>query len=425
MTEGGQQHDRDRDGISRRGLFAGVAGGVAAGAAVAGSVASVASGATAGGAPAEDDRDVVDLTRSHPFYAPPHQAGIATAQQRHTVMMTFDLVSVLPSDLQRLLAVWSGAIAQMMKGAPIGSVQPTGADAVAVDTGEAYELSPAALTVTVGLGPGVFDHRFGLAEKKPKLLTDLPAIAGDQLQKGLTGGDLSVQACSDDPQVAYHAVRDLARLAAGVASTNWTVLGFGRASAGKGETTPRNLMGFKDGTRNIKETADFDRFVWVRDDQPWARGGSYQVVRKIQMHIENWDTDTIGDQQTVIGRTKREGAPLSGGKEFTTPRFTSPHGDPAISPTAHIALAAHENNGGVKILRRSFNYTDGLNQYGLLDAGLLFVAYMNDPQHFVALQSKLGSSDRLNEYISHIGSAIFYVPPAPKEGTYIGQALFA
>jgi deferrochelatase/peroxidase EfeB len=296
---------------------------------------------------------------------------------------------------------------------------------VALDTGEAYELSPASLTVTLGLGPGVFDHRFGLSAKKPKHLADLPDLPSDQLQKASTGGDLSLQACADDPQVAYHAIRDLTRMAKGVATTRWTVLGFGRASAGKGQTTPRNLMGFKDGTRNIKEEADFTKFVWVDDDQAWTRGGSYQVVRKIQMNIENWDSDPVGDQQEVFGRTKAIGAPLTGKREFDTPDFAKRAGGATVIPqTAHVALAAHENNGGVKILRRGYNYTDGLNQYGLLDAGLLFVSYQNDPQHFITLQTRLGSVDRLNEYIAHIGSAIFFTPASPKRGRYIGQELF-
>jgi deferrochelatase/peroxidase EfeB len=225
--------------------------------------------------------------------------------------------------------------------------------------------------------------------------------------------------------VAYHAIRDLARMAKGVATTRWTVLGFGRASAGKGQTTPRNLMGFKDGTRNIKEDADFTKFVWVGDDQAWTRGGSYQVVRKIQMNIENWDSDPVDDQQEVFGRTKAIGAPLTGKREFDTPDFAKKSGSATvIEPTAHIALAAHEHNGGVKILRRGYNYTDGLNQYGLLDAGLLFISYQNDPQHFITLQTRLGSVDRLNEYIAHIGSAIFFTPASPKRGRYIGQELF-
>jgi deferrochelatase/peroxidase EfeB len=413
-----------RSPVSRRGLITGIAGGFAAGAvAGAGSAAAFAGARTP--AAAQDESEVVDLTRSHPFYGSGHQSGIETEQQRYSVYMTFDLTTPLPSDLQVLLARWSGAIAQMMRGLPIGSVEPTGTGAVALDTGEAYELSPASLTVTLGLGPGVFDERYGLAAKKPKHLAALPDLPSDQLLKAGTGGDLSLQACADDPQVAYHAIRDLTRMARGVATTRWTVFGFGRASAGKGQTTPRNLMGFKDGTRNIKEPADFSKFVWVGDDQAWTRGGSYQIARKIQMNIETWDADPIGDQQDVFGRTKAVGAPLTGKREFDTPDFTEKaDGATVIPQTSHVSLAAHENNGGVKILRRGYNYTDGLNQYGLLDAGLLFIAYVNDPQHFITLQTKLGGVDRLNEYIQHIGSGIFFTPRAPRAGRYIGQELF-
>ncbi|MGT2424953.1 iron uptake transporter deferrochelatase/peroxidase subunit [Amnibacterium kyonggiense] len=415
----------DRPPVSRRGLIAGIAGGFAAGAVTgAGGAAAFAATAAPGTGPT-DDTETVDLTRSHPFYGQAHQAGIQTEQQRYTVYMTFDLTSPLASDLQVLLARWSGAIAQMMQGLPIGTVQPDGTGAVALDTGEAYELSPASLTVTVGLGPGVFGDRFGLAAKRPKHLADLPELPSDQLQDATTGGDLSLQACADDPQVAYHAIRDLTRMAQGVAATRWTVLGFGRASAGKGQKTPRNLMGFKDGTRNIKEESDFDRFVWVDDDQSWTRGGSYQIVRKIQMNIETWDADPVGDQQDVFGRTKAVGAPLTGRGEFDAPDFAKRTADRTVIPqTSHVALAAHENNGGVKILRRGYNYTDGLNRYGLLDAGLLFLSYQNDPQHFITLQTRLGSVDRLNEYIQHIGSAIYFTPRSPKRGRYLGQELF-
>ena len=313
-----------------------------------------------------------------------------------------------------------------MAGRPIGIIEPTRPDGVAQDTGEAAGLEPASLSVTIGLGPGIFDERFGLAAKKPRLLADIPVLPSDQLQKDLSGGDLSIQACADDPQVAYHAVRNLARMVRGVADTRWTVLGFGRASAGRGQQTPRNLMGFKDGTRNVSIDGDYDEHVWVTDDG-WMTGGTYQVVRKIAMKIETWDSDPVSDQQAIFGRTKTEGAPLSGAKESDTPDFSAKGKDGAttIEPTAHIALAAHENNGGVKILRRGYNYTDGLNAVGQLDAGLLFIAYMNDPDHFVTLQRKLGASDRLNEYISHIGSGVFAVPPAPATGRYIGQELFA
>ena len=424
--------------LSRRGLLG--AGLAAAGTGV-GAVAGVAGATAATGvdpfAAAGNADESIDLSQQVPFYATAAgqpQGGIRTTPQRHCVFMVFDLTASTATELQVLLARWSAAIAQLQAGRTIGSVEPAHGEGVGADTGEALDLGPASLTVTVGLGPGVFDERFGLAAKRPAHLAAIPSLPSDALEEGLTGGDLSLQACADDPQVAYHAVRDLARMARGTATVRWTVIGFGRASAGPAQSTPRNLMGFKDGTRNVSTDEEYDRFVWLDDDAGWMAGGTYQVVRKIRMNLETWDADVVRDQQRVFGRTKVEGAPLSGGTEHTTPDFHAVHGSgthaapadggTAIDPRSHVALAAHENNGGVKILRRGYNYTDGLNQYGQLDAGLLFAAYTTDPEHFTRLQRKLGASDRLNEYVAHIGSGVFAVPPAPRSGSYIGERLF-
>jgi len=402
--------------LSRRGLLVG------AGLGTAGLAAAHATPAI------PNDQDVVDLTRRYPFYGKAEQAGIRTPPQRYVFFMTFDLTTNERSGLQLLLARWSASIAQLMKGETIGQVEPQRANGVGFDTGEALNLGAASLTVTVGLGPKVFTPAYGLAAQTPLLFRELNTLPSDALKPAFTGGDLSLQACADDPQVAYHAIRDLARIAkdTGTASTRWAVMGFGRASAGKGQSTPRNLLGFKDGTRNIKDDADFDRFVWVKDGPSWTRHGTYQVVRKIKMDIENWDTDRVSDQNNVFGRHKVSGAPLTGKNEFDTPKFAQAgeDGKPVIPDHAHVRLAAHENNDGLKILRRSYNYTEGINEVGLLDAGLLFIAYQNDPAHFETLQAKLGSSDALNEYISHIGSAVFFTPPAPHVGSYIGEGLF-
>lgn len=421
-------HEVQQQGVGRRRLFQGAAGGFVAGALAGGGTmfgVSRASGASSEASPAPAGA-VIDLGTSYPFYDEPHQPGIQTAPQHQGTVMTFSVVpSATRRDVQTLLARWSAAAAQLMAGKPVGDIQPVHPAAIPLDTGEATDLDPSGLTVTFGLGPTLFDDRFGLAPKKPKLLAELPALPSDNLSPQLTGGDLSIQVCGDDPQVVYHAVRNLARIGRQTVHTRWTVAGFGRASAGAEQQTQRNLMGFRDGTRNVTYPEEFDKFVWV-DDDSWFSGGTYQVVRKIRMFLEIWDADRISDQQTIFGRTKREGAPLTGTKERDTPDFAKlgDDGAPVIDPTSHVALAAFENNGGMKILRRSFNYTDGLNADGQLDSGLLFIAYMNDPQHFIDLQTKLGRADLLNEYISHIGSGIFAIPPAPKKGEYVGQALF-
>ncbi|GAB3560499.1 Dyp-type peroxidase [Spelaeicoccus albus] len=408
--------------LSRRGFFTGAAGGLAAGG-LAGVGGTLAAGAVEGpGSSGQQSNS--DLTYS--FYGSGPQAGVRTPPQQYCVFMTFDLQIETARELQVLLATWSGAIDRLMSGKAIGSVEPSRSSAVPTDTGEAQELGPNGLTVTLGLGPGVFDKRFDLAAMKPALLADLPSLPSDQLRAELTGGDISLQACADHPQVAYHAIRDLARMARESVHTRWTVMGFGKASAGAGQKTPRNLLGFKDGTRNITEKSDYDDFVWLGKDAGWMAGGTYQIARKIQMNIEIWDADHIGDQQDVFGRTKHVGAPLTGKHEFDTPDFAKKKadGDPVIPATSHIALAAHENNDGIKILRRPYNYTDGISRFGQLDAGLLFMVYTNDPDNFSRLQRKLGASDRLNEYIGHIGSAVFAVPPAVKSGHYLAEELF-
>lgn len=411
-------------GTSRRGLLRGAllggAGGLLVGAAGAG-----AAGWAIG---SSSDPDTVDLTRSYPFYGQRHQGGIATPPQRHCMFATFRFgAGATPQTLQVLLARWSATIAVLQSGRTIGEVQPSSPVQRPRDTGEAFGLSPASLTVTLGLGPSVFGERFGLARFKPALFADLPPLNGDLLDPRMTGGDLSLHACADDPQVCYHAVRNLARVGRDVVTPFWTVLGFGRASAGPGQQTPRNLLGFKDGTRNVTTDEQYARWVWIdRSDQPWLDGGSYQVVRKIRMLLETWDADFIEDQQTIFGRDKAEGAPLTGEKELDPPDFAAvdAEGKPVIDPLSHIALVAHENNDGVMIHRRGYNYTDGLAADGQLDAGLLFVSYQNDPSHFTRLQNRLGAYDLLNEYIRHIGSAVFVAPPAPEEGHYIGEALF-
>jgi deferrochelatase/peroxidase EfeB len=228
------------------------------------------------------------------------------------------------ADLRDLLRAWTGAAGRMTAGHLVG--EETEPNAPPVDTGEAVGSPVSRLTITIGYGPSLFDDRFGLAARKPSALADLPPLPNENLDPDYTGGDLCVQACADNPLVAFHAVRNLARIGMGVVAHNWMELGFGRTSTtSTAQATPRNLLGFKDGTRNIKaeQTDLLNQHVWVgrETDQPWLRGGSYLVTRKIRMFVENWDRDYLQDQENVIGRAKVSGAPLSGGSEFTTPDF--------------------------------------------------------------------------------------------------------
>jgi deferrochelatase/peroxidase EfeB len=411
---------------SRRQLLAG-AGAFGAGA-VAGGLAGYftrdAEAAAAGAGAATDDSG-----QAVPFFGP-HQAGIATPAQDRLAFGSLNVVAgTTRADLRDLLREWSTAAARMARGRLIGEV--TSPYAPPVDTGEAVGSPVSRLTITLGYGPALFDHRFGLAGKKPAALAELSPLPNENLDPDYTGGDLCLQACSDDPLVAFHAVRNLARLGMGVVEHKWMELGFGRTSTTTtSQATPRNLLGFKDGTRNIKaeQTHLMDEYVWAgrETDQPWLRGGSYLVARKIRIFVENWDRDYLADQENVIGRAKVSGAPLTGGKEFTTPDFAArgSGGQPVIPPDAHIRLASFEHNDGTRILRRGYSFTDGIDpQAGTLLGGLFFIAFMKNPAQFVQLQNAL-AADALNEYIHHTGSAVFACPPGIHPGQHWGDSLF-
>ena len=337
-----------------------------------------------------------------------------------------------------MLGRWAAMAARLTAGELV-SDSPVRAEQPPFDTGEAMDLGPHSLTITVGFGPSLFDSRFGLTDRMPAALTPFGTIPGDAVMKpAISDGDLCIQACADDPQVVFHAVRNLVRAARGTAVLRWSQLGFGRASAtGAGQVTPRNLMGFKDGTRNIHadDTGAVDQHVWVNAaDNPaaagWMTGGSYLVARKIRMEIESWDTDPLTDQERIFARHKITGAPITGGDELTAVDYgkTDPvTGDPVVDVNAHIRLASPEQNGGIRLLRRGYNYTDGQDpDTGKLAAGLFFIAFQRDPHaQFKLLQTRLGRSDLLNEYIAHIGGGLWACPPGVSApGDWFGKRLF-
>ncbi len=344
------------------------------------------------------------------------------------------------AQLIALLKAWTEAADRMTRGLPAGEVGPTqgSTNLPPDDTGEAIGLSAGGLTITFGFGPSLFrdadgKDRFALADRQPAALRTLPHFPADVLDPEKSYGDLCVQACADDPQVAVHAIRNLARIGFGTVAVRWSQLGFGRTSTtSTAQSTPRNLFGFKDGTANIKseETKDVEKHVWVAPGADakaeWLAGGSYLVARRFNMHIEIWDRQTLGDQEDFVGRTKASGAPLSGGTEFTEPNFSMPGSDgPVIAKDAHVRLVHPDFNNGARMLRRGYNFVDGSNPIGGLDAGLFFIAYVTDPDtHFIPIQNAMAKSDALMEYVKVTGSALFAVPPGIGPGEYVGQSLF-
>ena len=406
-------------GVTRRGLLqsAGIAG------------VGLGLGAGAGYA-LGNDADSGEGTGTVPFHGK-RQAGVVTAAQDRLHFAAFDVTTQSRSDLVDLMREWTDAAERITMGSLIGAsnaepLAPPG------DTGEAVGLAPSRLTVTFGFGPSLFERagadRFGLAAQRPPSLRQFGPLPAEAIDPARSGGDICVQACSDDPQVAFHAVRNLARIGRGAVVLRWSQLGFGRTSTTtRAQDTPRNLMGFKDGTNNIRaeDTDDLDQFVWVGDEGPdWLRGGTYLVSRRIRMLIEVWDRATLSDQEQTIGRVKLSGAPLGGADEFDTPDLSARRADgPVIPSDGHIRLSAPDENGGTRILRRGYSFTDGFHDVtGELDAGLFFISFQRNPSQFEAIQRQLGG-DALNEYITHTSSAVFAVPPGTVRGTYVGQGL--
>jgi len=370
-----------------------------------------------------------------PFYGP-YQGGIATPAQEFLDFAAFDVTSSSIDDLRDILKQWTAAAAALTAG-QLYEPSPEEADVVPTDTGEAVGVGPARLTITIGFGPSLFgargEDRFGLARKRPTKLAPLPPFRGESLDPDHSGGDLCIQACADDPQVSFHAIHVLARLASGAAALRWTQQGFGRTSStSRSQLTLRNLMGFKDGTDNLRAEDDdaMDEFVWVQpsDGLRWMAGGSYLIGRRIQILFDVWDGTSLEGQERVIGRKKLNGAPLGGHEEYDPVELDAKKGgEPVIPVDAHVRLASPRENDGQRILRRGYSYSEPTEPgSGQIDAGLFFICFQRDPERqFIPIQRRLAASDALNHHTLHTASAIFACPPGCKAGGFVGEGLFA
>ena len=356
-----------------------------------------------------------DIT--YPFYGE-HQQGIISPQQTYVYFLVLDLATESLDEVREVFKTWTTYSARLTQGKNVKEYAKNHFVPPA-DTGEADDLSAYGLTITFGVSPS-FLQKLGLQDKAPKELKDLPLFPRDQLKEEFSGGDICIQSCANDAQVAFHAVRQLVRVARANVTMKWSQAGF--ISADKATDTPRNLFGFKDGTANVNTVKDLDGQVWV--DQPdWLKGGSYLIVRKIVMHLETWDRTSYKEQERTFGRHRISGAPIGEKEEFAPLDLDklNHHGKPMIPDDSHSALA---HKTGKQMLRRAYSYSDGINpRTGQFDSGLLFICYQKDPEQFITIQNALGNVDRLNEYITHIGSGLFACFGGVKEGEFIGQAL--
>ncbi|MEU2108234.1 iron uptake transporter deferrochelatase/peroxidase subunit [Streptomyces sp. NPDC058423] len=362
---------------------------------------------------------------SEPFHGE-HQAGITTPMQSHGHLLAFDLApGAGRREAAALMRRWSATAARLTAGEPADD-----------DTGVALDAGPSSLTITFGFGRTFFD-RTGLTAQRPVQLDPLPAFSADRLDPRRSEGDLWVQIGANDALVAFHALRAVHKAAGEAARMRWQMNGFNRSPGVTAQPmTSRNLMGQIDGTRNPKPSEpDFDRRVFVpasgagpdAPEQPaWMAGGSYAVVRRIRMLLDDWEKLNLKDQELVIGRRKSDGAPLTGGGETTELALdrTGPDGSLVIPANAHARISAPEQNAGAAMLRRPFSYHDGMAADGTPDAGLLFVCWQADPlRGFVPVQRKLDRGDALSAFIRHEASGLFAVPGGAEEGGYVGRRL--
>ncbi|MFJ3922381.1 iron uptake transporter deferrochelatase/peroxidase subunit [Streptomyces sp. NPDC090022] len=352
------------------------------------------------------------------------QPGITTPLQAKGHVLAFDLApGAGHKEAAALMRRWSDTARRLMA----GETAPT------ADSGIALDAGPCSLTVTFGFGHSFFE-RTGLTARRPTALEPLPNFSADQLDAQRSNGDLWVQIGANDGLVAFHALRALQKDAGDAARVRWQMNGFNRSPGATGKPmTARNLMGQVDGTGNPKPSEpEFDRRIFVPDAGPgpaehaWMAGGSYAVVRRIRMLLDDWDKQSLDKQEQVIGRRKVDGAPLTGGTETTELALDKfgPDGKPVIASNAHARISAPEQNGGAAMLRRPFSYHDGIAADGSPDAGLLFICWQADPlRGFVPVQRKLDRGDALSAFIRHESSGLYAVPGGARSGEYVGQRL--
>ncbi len=412
-------HGTAHGGISRRRLL-GTAGATGL---VLGAAGAAAGGAAGYAAAPSAAAPLTSLGSGQVPFHVKHQPGITTPLQARGHLIAFDLTAGAGRrEAAALLRRWSDTARRLMAGEPAG----TG------DTDVARDAGPSSLTVTFGFGHSFF-ARTGLEKQRPVALDPLPDFSSDHLDKNRSNGDLWVQIGADDALVAFHALRAIQRDTGAAARVRWQMNGFNRTPGATAHPmTTRNLMGQIDGTRNPKPgETDFDRRIFVpeqpgKGEQPWMANGSYVVVRRIRMLLDDWEQLSAKAQEAVIGRRKSDGAPLSGGGETSEMDLekTDAAGELVVPINAHARITRPDQNGGAAMVRRPFSYHDGIDADGVPDAGLLFICWQADPlRGFVPVQRKLDRGDALSPFIRHEASGLFAVPGGATEGEYVGQQL--
>lgn len=368
-------------------------------------------------------------------YHGPYQAGITTPRPSAGMIASFFVLAETLDDLERLFRTLTERIAFLTTGGRQPDIDPKLPPAGSGILGP--DVQPDALTITVSVGVSLFNEELGLARLKPRQLAAMQAHPNDALDAALCHGDLSIQFCANTPDTNIHALRDIIKTLPDLLVMHWKQEGSVPpipARPGQPAESARNFLGFRDGSANpdSNDAALMDRLVWVHPGQgepDWATGGSYQAVRIIRNFVERWDRTPLGEQEAIMGRLKASGAPMDGGPtEYDVPDYAR---DPAGERTpldAHIRLANPRTaqSDANLILRRPFNYSNGVTKSGQLEMGLLFICYQADLEAgFLTVQRRL-DGEPLEEYIKPVGGGFFFTLPGISDARdWIGRSLIA
>lgn len=403
----------------------------------------VAAGALTSGLAVEkslaEEKQVTDAPESHrsdveqrvPFYGV-HQAGVVTPRPANGMIVSLDVIADTPADFDRMMRKLTERIAFLTQGGTPPSLDPKLPPADSGILGP--EVLPDNLTITVGIGNSMFETRSWLAHLRPRHLQRMTQFKNDALDAELCHGDLSLQFCSNTADTNIHALRDILKNLPEYLVPRWKQEGSVPTVLPEADGTvpsARNFLGFRDGSANpnSNDKPVMDEIVWIgkdHDEPEWAVGGTYQAVRIIRNFVERWDRTPLGEQQRIFGRKKMSGAPMGGTKETDVPDYAKDPDGKITRLDAHIRLANPRTPDTRKnlILRRPFNYSNGITKNGQLDQGLLFIAYQSNLERgFIAVQTRL-NGEPLEEYIKPIGGGYFFVLPGAREaGDYLGRKL--
>ena len=407
-----------------------------AGAALAGSALSCPAMAASGAATAQvTQAPSSDKTQDHHEFHGQHQNGIVTPRPAAGMLVSFDVLATDRADLERLFRTLNERIAFLTKGGPVTQVDPK---LPPTDSGILGPVvTPDNLTVTVSVGESLFDERYGLGNVKPKHLSRMQGFPNDALEPAFCHGDLSLQFCANTADTNIHALRDIVKNLPDLLLVRWkqegTVPPQAPTKPGVPPQSARNFLGFRDGSANpdSNDNTLMNSIVWVQpgsDEPKWAVDGSYQAVRIIRNFVERWDRTPLQEQQSIFGRNKASGAPMDGHHETDVPDYSKDPEGKVTKLDAHIRLANPRTAETSKnlILRRPFNYSNGVNKNGQLDMGLLFICYQSNLENgFIAVQTRL-NGEPLEEYLKPIGGGYFFTLPGVRDDKdFIGRSLLS